>query len=140
MKKDMKKIEEYASIQKWFIKPSGERRYTPSTEKQYIEYMKLWCSLTGKTPDELAECEDISKVRGIIAEGMRDKCHLSIRSITYRIHPLNSFWRYNGRQTNKTYSGIRNDIRRHILRSKRLRPETTKEFIDLFVKEKRTET
>lgn len=111
-------ILKYSSIRKWFLKPNGERCYTPATEKQYIQYMKLWCSLADKTtPDKLAICKDIDKIRGVIAEGLREK-HLAVRSIIYRLHPLNSFWSANGRQVKETYGGISEPLITDILREK----------------------
>jgi len=110
-------IKHYEVVRNWFLKPNGERRYKPTTEKQYIQYMELWCKLTDMTPGQLANCVDVDEVRGIIAEGLREKCHLSVRSVIYRLHPLNSFWKYNGRQVNETYGGITGPLYRDIKRS-----------------------
>ncbi len=126
-------LKRYESIRNWFIKPNGERRYTPATEKQYIEYMKLYQQFTGKTPDELANCEDVDKMRGIIADGLRAK-PLKICSVTYRLHPLNSFWRYNGRRTNDVYGGIRPDLRFRIERLRKWSPT------EMELKERKTES
>ena len=127
MKKKQNEVEEwiqrYPSVERWFIEPNGERHYASSTEKEYIGYMKLWCRFTGKTPDELANCEDIDKERGVIAEGMREQLHLAIRSVTDRTNALNGFWKRNGRRVKETYGGIPKPLRRDIERLRKWRSE-----------------
>jgi hypothetical protein len=106
-------IAEYESVKKWFAFRS--KPYAPSTKKEYIEYMTLWCRLTGKNPDEIAN-GDIDELRGIIASGMRE-LGLAIRSVTDRTNALNGFWRANGRHFKETYGGIPKQLRKDIERA-----------------------
>jgi hypothetical protein len=110
-------IQKYPSIRKWFIEADGQRRFEPSTEEEYIEYIDLFCRLAGcETPDQLANCEDIDKVRGVIAEGMSEKLKLKDRSVAQRTNALNSFWRKNDRKVKDVYGGISGDLGRRIKR------------------------
>jgi len=122
MKEGRMKIEEYMqkhpSVQTWFLnKAKSKKPYEPSTKKEYVEWMELWCSLTGKTPDELASCKEIDEMRGIIAEGMR-KHPLSINSVTHRLNALNRFWHFNGRHIKDRYGGIPESLRKEIKRER----------------------
>lgn len=120
--KDKEKIEEYVekhpSVKKWFL--ARKKPYAVSTQLEYIEYMQLWCKLSGKTPDELANCKDIDEQRGIIADGMR-KLGLAVRSVTDRTNALNGFWKANGRQIKETYGGIPRQLRKKIEALRRMK-------------------
>jgi hypothetical protein len=49
----MSEIWKYKSVKKWLIKPNGEKRYKPTTEKANLRCLEEWCKILGKTPDEL---------------------------------------------------------------------------------------
>ena len=117
------KVQNYKSVQNWFIKAKGGRGYAPSTERNYIGRMEIFCKLTGKTPDMLA-LADMGKMRDIIAVGLRVQYHRSIRSVSQWINTLNSFWKYNGRQLEGKYYGIREHLRKDIIRLKRWMPDS----------------
>jgi hypothetical protein len=107
-------IKDYKSVQRWFTKRNGERRYKPKTEEIYIEYMQLFSNLSNKTPDELASCANIDKERDVIATGLEAK-GLRILSIIGRITALNVFWRANGRRIDDIYGGIRDKLKTKII-------------------------
>jgi site-specific recombinase XerD len=104
------KTEDYESVKRWFIKPDKTRRYEPTTEEKYVDYMKLFCNILRTTPDELANVtsEEAEEIQKTLATMMK-KLRLRDLSITQRINALHSFWRYNGVTLNEkimTYSGI----------------------------------
>ena len=118
-------IRRYKSIRNWFIRPNGERRYKPTTERMYIKRMEIWCNLTRKTPDELAN-EDIDRMRGIIAERLKERFveqgrRVVIRIVGLWINSLNSFWKYNRRQVKEKYGGISEPLRKEIRRLAKIR-------------------
>ena len=99
------KIEEYDSVKKWF----AYRPYTDKTKKLHVRYMKIFCSLTNKTPDELVSVKTLEAgddLRGIIGSGMRHKLKLGTTSIELRLNALNQFFRANGVPVKDTYGGI----------------------------------
>jgi hypothetical protein len=108
---DEEYVRKYPSIQNWFAKGNHGKGYTRSTQRGYIRFLKVWCSLLGKNPDELANCENIDEVRGDIAAGLKTPS-LSVESVRKRINALNEFWRCNGRTVDDVYGGIKekNDL------------------------------
>jgi site-specific recombinase XerD len=92
------KIEDYESVKKWFARANGETRYKAKTGEIYVKYMKLFCSLSNRTPNQLADVtsEEALKIQIGLATMMKEKLELREYSITQRINALHSFWRYNG--------------------------------------------
>jgi len=107
-------IKDYKSVQRWFTKRNGERRYTPQTEERNIKYMSIFCNLSKMNPDELASCLSINKERDVIASGLERK-RLRIYTITSMINALNVFWRTNGRNVDDVYGGIRPELKAKIV-------------------------
>lgn len=83
--------ERWTSVKNWLRKPPEEKPYTLGTKNLYIKYMRIFCELTGKNPDQIANCEDIGKIRDTIAAGLKKQAFRTV-TIMYRIHALNSFW------------------------------------------------
>jgi hypothetical protein len=121
-------IERYPSIRNWLVRPEGEKPIAEGTKQTYVGYMKKYCRFTGMNPDEIAKCEDMGKIRDLVAVGFHEGQGLPIRSLIYRIHPLNSFWEYNGRDVSDTYGGIRPHIRKDIERLRKMPKDTFPEF------------
>lgn len=102
----------YRSIWNWYIGPSGEWRYKPSTMIDHIREIDPNCLFARvKTPDELAAVPDINKTRGLIEAGWEDIRKKEGHTTSYvrnRVTTMNAFWKYNGREIAKkdTYSGI----------------------------------
>lgn len=135
--------ERWSSVKRWLNKPPGEKPYSLGTKNTYIGYMKKFIRLTGKNPDELASCEDMDKIRDIIAAGLHDEGLPISSSVRYRIHPLNSFWAANGREIKDPYGGIRPHIRRALKRLKKMKlltPEEAKELRYRLGKERKLES
>jgi hypothetical protein len=120
------KIEEYESVKKWFAWKQP-KPYTDKTNKLHVGYMKIFCVLTNKTPDELVSVKTLeagNDLRGIIASGMRHKRKLGTTSIEVRVNAFNEFFRANGVSVGDPYGGVEKhdpdlikDIRRLVKKS-----------------------
>jgi site-specific recombinase XerD len=104
------KFKDFKSVKNWFTKRNGEKRYKPTTEEAYIDYLKLFCNVLKTSPDKLANVssEEAVGIQQTLASIMKS-LNLRDLSITQRINALHSFWRYNGVFLNEkimTYSGI----------------------------------
>jgi hypothetical protein len=88
-------IRDCESIQKWFIKPNGERRYKSATEIEYLGYLRDWCRILHYTPDELGGLDvgQQKMVQGLIIEAMEKSFRLV--SITKHLYALHAFWKAN---------------------------------------------
>lgn len=91
-------LTDYKSVQNWLIKPNGERRYKPVTEKANLECLELWCSLLNKNPDELVpsnleEAEAIQ--RKILAKLLEPSLGLKESGILQHTTKYHSFCRFN---------------------------------------------
>lgn len=87
-------MREFKSVQKWFTR----KDYKTATKHTYLEYMAMFCGLTHKTPDELADVnsEEALNLQINLATAMKEELGLREYSITQRINALHSFWKANG--------------------------------------------
>jgi hypothetical protein len=135
--KNVKRIEDFESFKKWLAwKAEKGKPYTEGTKRLYLKYMEnIFCKLTGKTPDELANVtrEQADVQRGEMASKMRSVLHLSVSSIEYRVHALNQFYRANNIRVSDPYGGIERvdvtlwkDIKRVVTLQRSKKPPTLK--------------
>ena len=115
--------ERFPSVKTWFTEPEGKKPKSLSTKLTYIRHLKRWCRILGLNPDEIITCKDTDKIRGIMVDGLDKDTKVHDRSIHHKLHPFNSFLEANGREVKDPYGGIRDPIRRRILRLRKLRLE-----------------
>ena len=116
-----RQVQRHPAIQNWFTPPPGKKPYTIGTKQLYLEYLEDWCHLTGMTPEELAACEDIDRMRGLIAAGVRARGVMVI-TVRFRINALNVFWRRNERRVKDVHGGIPKHLRADIERLQKWKP------------------
>ena len=66
-------MEDYETVKKWLLSTRGPRRFETSKEKDWVNWLKICCTYTGKTPNELANCASVEREREIVAIPLREK-------------------------------------------------------------------
>lgn len=91
-------IRKYPSVKKWFLKPDGERRYKPTTERANIKCLELWCTLLNKNPDQLvpSNLEEAEVIQRKIVGMLHLKTSLGENGILQHTTKYHSFCRHNG--------------------------------------------
>ena len=105
-------IEDFAAVKMWFLRGNHKKGYTPSSRKERLVYMKLWCEILGLNPDQLAKTDDYQSLKNVIAYFLKESIKVPLSTIRNHITALNGFWRANGQTLNKkdAYAGIRGKL------------------------------
>jgi len=105
------RFEDYESLERWRVKPNGERRFSESSEPTYLSDMERFCRILGMNPDSIVEQVkrssdpkiEIFKIKLKIATSLKQENALKKqedilkeRSIHKQYNELNTFLRANG--------------------------------------------
>jgi hypothetical protein len=108
----VEKIEEFESTKKWLVK------YSPKRQKRLVNYLKIWCKIARKTPDELANTMTIWEDRAKIFDSYTDnQLDVTLKLVNAF---LNGFWEANNRAivdkdgNIDRYAGMSSELRKRL--------------------------